>query len=256
MIGRAPTAVLLGTLAAAGTAAQTRSPGPAIALVRDGRPAVVAHWSGAQWTEPVAGLRCPAALPSAWQRLGELWIAPGLKAEAPQPIGRGDRAWPAVESAVGRVFAAREREQRLSEANISLVPMTLDAVFRAGDPASGSYYFEASKRIEDALPPPPAPAGEDVDPRGVLRIAVTGWLRADGARMQAAATKGELHWEQVDGRGQAALRPAYVPLAVLSTGPLPVWVMRAPAGPRSHLALYEVGPSHARVLVSAGDQPC
>ena len=156
--------------------------------------------------------------------------------------------WPAIVAAIGPLFDRRAARQGVASASLARVAMTVDGVFGASGPgAPRTYYFEASKRIPDAGGTPTE------DPKGILRVAVTGWLRASGDRVVPAGTKSELAWIPDD--ESSAARPALVPLGVLRQGAERVWVMNERLGSIDRFTLYSLG-ANVRTLLTVNAAAC
>ena len=182
----------------------------------------------------------PAA-PPAW-----VVCAGGVPGHAVHAIKRltalTDKA--AVEADIARVFAQREKEQRVSAANLAKARLSIDFLYAAGDGVARMYYYEASKTIPDAA--------------GLLRVSVSGWLRGDGRLPRSLGSKGELQWiELADDPGddlEVIPNPApipdpaaaLVPVGVLGHAAGHVWVMRRAIG-TSALLVYEVGAGGVRM---------
>jgi hypothetical protein len=150
----------------------------------------------------------------------------------------------AVESDVARVFAQREKEQRVSSANLAKARLSIDFLYAAGEGAARMYYYEASKTIPDA--------------QTLLRISVSGWLRGDGVPPRSLGSKGELQWIELvpesDGDLEIIPEPAAIPDPTASLLPVGVlghagghvWVMRRAIG-NGTLLVYDVGPRGVRL---------
>lgn len=144
-----------------------------------------------------------------------------------------------VEADVARVFAQREKEQRLSAASLAKARFSIDFLYVAGEGTARQYYYEASKTIPDAS--------------GLARVAVSGWLRGDGGQPRSLGSKGELHWIELapDDPDELPLIPepptipdpkaALLPQGVLATPSGHVWAMRRAIG-NGPLLVYEVSP--------------
>lgn len=149
-----------------------------------------------------------------------------------------------VEADVATVFAQREKEQRVSAANLAKARLSIDFVYAAGDGGAPMYYYEASKTIPDA--------------EGLLRVSVSGWLRGDGRPPRSLGSKSELQWiELADDPGddlEVIPNPApipdptaaLVPVGVLANARAHVWVMRRAIGNGTPL-VYEVGSTGVRL---------
>lgn len=160
----------------------------------------------------------------------------------------------AVEADVARVFAQREKEQRVSAGNLAKARFSIDFLYAAGEGPARQYYFEASKTIPDAS--------------ALLRVAVSGWLRGDGGLPRSLGSKGELHWIETvpeDPDGEHPLIPdppvipdataALVPAGVLGHAAGHVWVMRRAIG-NGALLVYDVGPGGVRLRPKSSARAC
>jgi hypothetical protein len=142
-----------------------------------------------------------------------------------------------VEADVARVFAQREKEQRLSAASLAKARFSIDFLYVAGEGTARQYYYEASKTIPDAS--------------GLARVAVSGWLRGDGGQPRSLGSKGELHWIELAPEDPDELplipeppvipdpKAALHPQGVLATAGAHVWVMRRAIG-SAPLLVYAV----------------
>jgi len=149
-----------------------------------------------------------------------------------------------VERDIATVFAQREKEQRVSAANLAKARLSIDFLYAAGDGVARMYYYEASKTLPDA--------------EGLLRVSVAGWLRGDGRLPRSLGSKSELQWiELADDPGddlEVIPNPApipdptaaLVPGGVLANANGHVWVMRRAIGNGTTL-VYEVGPGGVRL---------
>jgi hypothetical protein len=126
--------------------------------------------------------------------------------------------------------------------------MTVDSAYAAGSGVALAYYFEASKRIPDAGNTPPE------DPKGVVRISVSGWLRAADSGLRPGGTKSELLWAQEN--DPATRLPALVPLGVVRQGDERVWVMKGRVGTRDTFTLYALRGSLVRTLFTVDAADC
>jgi hypothetical protein len=202
----------------------------------------------------VLGVESPLPSPAAsgaGERLA-LGTAGALQGDGVRVVGRGAGEWAQIEPLVNRLFAERERELRVAGSNVERSPIVIDVVYTTAraDPAA-VYYFEASKRVPDNA----ADVDPD-DPRGTLRVGVTGWLRRSGDQLLSSGTKGELHWDQLDERAPVTPRPDLTPLGVVRQGPQIVWVMKSQEGTVPWFTLYEVGGARARMLLRTRAAPC
>jgi len=191
--------------------------------------------------EARAPQRASSPLPPAW-----VACAGGAAGATAHPVRRltalADKA--VVEPDIVRVFAQREKEQRVSAANLAAARLSIDFLYAAGDGAARIYYYEASKTIPDA--------------EGLLRVSVAGWLRGDGASPRSLGAKSELHWIELSGDtdGEPPLIPepppipdaaaSLVPLGVLGRANGHVWVMRRAIG-KGAVLVYEVGAAGVRL---------
>ena len=158
-----------------------------------------------------------------------------------------------VEADIARVFAQREKEQRVSAANLAKTPVSIDFLYAAGDGTARMYYYEASKTIPD--------------PEGLLRVSVSGWLRGDGGLPRSLGSKSELQWIELgddpDGDAEIIPNPApipdptasLVPQGVLGHAAGHVWVMKRAVG-NGALLVYEVGPGGVRLRPKSSAKAC
>ena len=148
-----------------------------------------------------------------------------------------------VAESVGRIFAQREKELRVSAPDLATARVSIDFLYTAGDGATRRYYYEASKTIHDA--------------EGLLRVSVAGWLQGDGSQQRSLGVKTELHWLELaeEGFGDKEIpEPApipepsasLVPLGVVERSGGHVWVMRRAIGTGTVL-VYDVGPDGVRL---------
>jgi hypothetical protein len=192
-----------------------------------------------------------AAAPPSW-----LACAGGSPSQFVLPMRRltalNDKAL--VEADVAKVFAQREKEQRVSAANLAKARLSIDFLYVAGDGTRRQYYFEASKTIPDA--------------GALLRVAVSGWLRGDGGLPRSLGSRVELHWietvpEDPDGEHPVIPDPpvipeptaALVPQGVFVTAAEHVWVMRRAIG-SSPLMVYEVKPGRVWLRPKSAAKAC
>ena len=199
-----------------------------------------------------------AALASAQSRPAPAWFvcAGGAPSHAVHAVRRltalSDKA--AVEADVARVFAQREKEQRVSAGNLAKAKFSIDFLYVAGEGPARQYYFEASKTIPDAS--------------ALLRIVVSGWLRGDAVQPRSLGSKGELHWietvpEDPDGEHPVIPDPpvipepaaALLPQGVFTTGAEHVWVMRRAIG-NGPLLVYEVKPGRVSLRPRSSARAC
>ena len=156
-----------------------------------------------------------------------------------------------VEQDVAKVFAQREKEQRVSPASLAKARLSIDFLYAAGDGTARMYYYEASKTIPDA--------------EGLLRVSVSGWLRGDGGLPRSLGSKSELQWielaEDPGADNEVIPNPApipdptasLVPQGVLGTAGEHIWVMRRAVG-NGPLLVYEVKPG--RVWLRPASAKC
>lgn len=186
--------------------------------------------------------------------VGRVVATGGPQEEVPRRVTPGEESWSAVQPVIARVFAQRQGEHRLSASNVTSVPITFDWLYAAPgqDGFDPVFYFEASRRIPD-----PGTAPDD-DPRGTLRVAVSGWLavEADGA-IVPLGSKSELRWEQETDAGAAAQNfPDSMPLGIVRHGAQTVWVMEMRIGTILRFTLYEPGSTGVRKLFEAAAVRC
>jgi hypothetical protein len=183
-----------------------------------------------------------------------LTCAGGARGQAVHPITRltalTDKA--VVDADVARVFAQREKEQRVSAANLTKAHVSIDFLYAAGEGAARMYYYEASKTIPDAS--------------ALLRVSVSGWLR-DGGQPRSLGSKSELQWieigEDPDADKEIIPNPApppdpaaaLLPQGVLSSATGQVWVMRRGIG-NGPLLVYDVSPGRVSLRPRSPAQAC
>jgi hypothetical protein len=158
-----------------------------------------------------------------------------------------------VEKDVARVFAQREKEQRVSAANLAKARISIDFLYAAGDGSARQYYYEASKTIPDA--------------ETLLRVSVSGWLRGDGGLPRSLGSKSELQWIELvpESDGDLELIPeptpipepiaSLVPQGVLGTAGEHIWVMRRAIG-NGPLLVYEVKPGRVWLRPKSAAKAC
>jgi hypothetical protein len=157
-----------------------------------------------------------------------------------------------VEAGIARVFAQREKEQRVSPERLAAARVSIDFLYAAGDGSSRLYYYEASKTIHDA--------------EGVLRVSVAGWLRGEGAEPRSLGAKSELQWlELAEERfGDKEIpepapipdpKASLVPLGVIRRANQQVWVMQRAIG-NGAVLVYDVGPTGVRLRPRAATRGC
>jgi hypothetical protein len=159
-------------------------------------------------------------------------------------VAAGGNEWRQLEPLVTRLFGTRERQERVSASALASVPLSIDAIFSSAPAAPPQiYYFRASKTIPDSRGDVDADDDGEVDPKGNLRLDVTGWLRRDGG-LTSLGTNAALSWEQVDDRPQAGTRRAELtPIGVVRMPTTRIWVMQGRAGDSTYYSLYDVAAS-------------
>ena len=178
-----------------------------------------------------------------------LAVAGPAQLEPMTRITEVSREWPSVSAAVGPLFERRAPDHGVSTSTLARLPLTIDVLYATARAGETVYYFEASKRVPDAGNTPIE------DPKGIVRVSVSGWLRNTGDRVVPAGTKGELHWEPADERAFVP-RPALTPLGVVRHGDESIWVMKVQDGARDTFALYALGPQAVRTLFTASAAAC
>jgi len=200
--------------------------------------------------------RLPVASPPAVPRgaFDPLYVGVAVSSAIPHDslrrVAERSSEWTAVSAAISPLFERRAERQGVASSALARVPMTVDwLVAAASSAAPPTFYFEASKRIPDAGGTP------SEDPKGVVRISVTGWLRTLNDRIVPAGTKSELSWEP-DDRSSLSSSPGLLPLGVLRQGDEGVWVMKSRIGTRDTFTLYSVRGSIARALLTVDAAVC
>ncbi len=202
-----------------------------IVLTEGGRTHPLARLQGQQWT-------AACSVPAGASRVA---VTPA------RTVARRSAEWTAAEPVVLNAFAQREREQNVGVARTSRVAAALEYLYASGAAADAVYYFEASKRIEGSA----ADADPDTDPAGLLRIRVTGWLRAAAGRVTPIASKADLQWEQLD-RVDVTSRADLVAVGTVRQGDAIVWVMKRETQSAPTFMLYELRASAVRLLLRGG----
>jgi hypothetical protein len=237
--GAPATIVLLWSLLLS-MAAAAQSHDLAIALDAGGAPQHIARLTDGRWVKTTETLVCAArGVPA------ERIVAGGAAAERPSRIASESAEWKALEPAITRVFEQRQREHELAAASLAEVPIEVESVYRAADERGLPviYYFEASRRVPD---PGTAP---DEDPKGTLRVAVSGWLRSAGGTVTVLGSKSELGWEQDRPDGPPDRRPGLLPLGVVAHDSGSIWVMKGRAGDIAWVTAYLAGETGVRTVV-------
>lgn len=143
-----------------------------------------------------------------------------------------------LQPTIVRLFGDRQREQRLSAANVEQFPIVIDALFEAtAADRSHVYYFESSRSVPNAA----QGLDPDADPIGTLRISVAGWLRETDRRVVSLGTTSDLQWDQVDEQGRVRRQRGLTPIGVLQQPTSMAWVMKGSEGRAASVAIYEVG---------------
>jgi hypothetical protein len=209
--------------------------------------------SGACEATPRLRSTGPAAVPPGAPRRALLGIATAgaLVAGPVAAIDAGSEAWARVAPEIERLFEVRERELRLAPGQVARAPIVIDSLYASPDDASRVYYFEASRTVPDD----PADVDAD-DPRGVLRVAVNGWLRATGTTTGTLGARADLAWEQLDRADRAPARPAdLTPVGLVTNQAQQVWLMRS-TGPRRRLLLYDASGPKVALLLRIDEPSC
>ena len=207
----------------------------------------IARLVDGEWTAFAERVDCTAPVSAARVFVG------GAAVEVPRRLMAGTAEWEKLEPAIRTIVQQREREHRLTAATLASAPMTIEWVYASGpERPSITYYFEASRRVPDPGTAPPE------DPKGTLRVAVAGWLRADAAGVMAVGSRSELGWEQDQAEpASSAPRPDLEPLGVVMEGGQIVWVMRMRLGRIDRFSLYAIGASATvRKLFDTAAAPC
>ena len=208
-----------------------------------------------QLAEPRGRCASPRALPvnspasSSAKERGYLGLAAtgAIRIDAPRRITESAAEWKAISSQIATLFERRAQVHGLSPALLGRVPMSVDWVFAtAPADAQGSYYFEASKRIPDAGGTPAE------DPKGEVRVLVSGWLRAVKDQFVQVGSKSDLFW----GPEEASSRPVSRPLGVVHNVDERIWVMNGRVGVRDSFTLYALRSGAVRTLLTTEAASC
>jgi hypothetical protein len=183
---------------------------------------------------PSAQSRSAATTPSAWMACA----GPGQGTSYPvhRLTALTDKAL--VQDDISRVFAQREKDQRVAPERLASARLSIDFLYAAGEGQTRIFYYEASKTIPDA--------------EGLVRVSVAGWLRGEGGQPRSLGAKSELNWLELaeESFGDKEIpepapipdpAAALVPLGVLGQAGGHVWVMRRAIGTGTVL-VYDVGP--------------
>jgi hypothetical protein len=202
----------------------------------------IARYENGKWTQLADVLRC--AKPGGLERVV---ATGGASAGLLEPIARDDDDWKALEAPIVRLFERRELELDLAAANLARAPIQIDWVYMTPRPNGVRiYYFEASRRVPD-----PGTASED-DPKGTLRIVVSGWMQRAGTNLTVLGSKSELGWEQdrpqVDTSRPRA--PELRPLGIVTHGSGSIWVMKGGVGDIGWVTAYLVGEFGVQAFVN------
>ena len=221
-------------------AAPSAQPAPVIAI--DGEPPqAVARLDAGRWVKAAETLRCGPA-----GAVDRLVVTGGARPGVPRSIAADAPERQALDPAIVGVFDRRQREHDLAAAHLAGLPMQIDWIYASGTPDGADiYYFEASRRVPD---PGTAP---DEDPKGTLRVAVSGWLHRAGGRVTVLGSKSELRWEQDRQDGTPARRPDLVPLGTAAHDAQSIWVMKGAAGDAAWVSAYQVGESGVLTVADA-----
>ena len=230
-----------------GVGAQGSGGPAALAVVAANKAQVIAQFGPGQWSVVGAARACDASAFKLTAREGSLRATAGIALTPLRAVSAAERA--AIQTAIVPLFATREREQGVDPKDLARAPLTIDTIHAARSGPDARFYFEASKRLHDVRPPDRTASNDDVDPRGVVRVTVSGWLRGEHAFVPVG-TKSELHWDPADEQSPATPSLDLVPLGVAVNGTEPVWVMRRTIGDRVSYLLYAVGPSAVRLLMT------
>ena len=200
----------------------------------------VARFDGTRWaaTCQAPANRRPAA---GGTRPPRVIVEGGPMSEPVRAVTTGGNEWQQLAPLVTRLFETRERQESVSASALASVPLSIDAIFSSAPAASPQiYYFSASKTIPDSRGDVDADDDGEVDPKGDLRLDVTGWLRRQG-ELSSLGTNASLSWEQVDDRPQAGTRRSELtPIGIVRMPSAHIWVMHGRAGDSLWYSLYEI----------------
>jgi hypothetical protein len=231
-------------LAVAVTASAAQVSPLLVAVDEGARLRPVARFDGTRWAATCLSPANRGAVSGA--RLPRVIVEGGPAADAVRAVIAGSDERRQLEPVVRRLFEARERQESVSASALASVPLSIDAIF-SSVPASSPqiYYFRASKTIPDSRGDVDADDDGEVDPKGDLRLDVTGFLRGEG-ELTSLGTNAALSWEQVDDRPQAGTRRSELtPIGVVRMPGARIWVMQGRAGDSTWYSLYEIGAAGA-----------
>jgi hypothetical protein len=201
----------------------------------------VARFDGTRWA---ATCQAPAnrGATAAGARLPRVIVDGGSAAEAVRAVTRGGSEWRQLEPVVRRLFETRARQESVSASALASVALSIDALFTSAAGSSPQiYYFRASKTIPDSRGDVDADDDGEVDPRGDLRLDVTGWLQRE-SEVSSLGTNAALSWEQVDDRPRAGTRRSELtPIGIVHMASARIWIMQGRAGDGIWYTLYDVG---------------
>jgi hypothetical protein len=248
-------------LALAIVAWATASPaaqGPLLVAVDEGdRLRPVARFDGARWAatcdaparrgNPIKG-RSPRAVTS-----------DGLAVEPIRHVPMGGPEWRQLEPRIKQLFDDRARRENVTAAALKSVPLRIEAIVTPVRVApSQTYFFVSSRTIPDSRTDVDMDADGEVDPKGELRVDVTGWLGRGDAEVTSIGTNSTLSWEQVGDRpaSASARRSDLTPIAIVRAGAARAWLMQGRAGAARWYEMYQVGDAGVRLLVRTDTRGC
>jgi hypothetical protein len=228
-----------------------------VAVEEGGGLRALARYDGTRWTATCdvprrrnadsAGVRSPRPV------TGENATVDGIRVVAP-----GSGEWRQLAPDIETVFQRRERQEDVSAAALASAPIRIEAIVTTATASTPQiYFFAASKTIPDSRGDVDADDDGEVDPKGDLRIDVTGWLQR-AAAVTPLGTNVTLSWEQVEDRPAAAgtRRSQLIPIGLVRAPGARAWVVQGRAGDIRWYTLYHVGGDGVRMLVRTDARGC
>jgi len=217
----------------------------------------VARFDGARWS---GTCESPARRGNAIKGRSPLAVASGgLAVEPIRHVPMGGAEWRQLEPRIRQLFDDRARRENVTAAALRSVPLRIEAIVTPVRVApSQPYFFVSSRTIPDSRTDVDMDADGEVDPKGELRVDVTGWLGRDDAGVTPLGTNSTLSWEQVDDRpaGAAARQSQLTPIAIVRAGASRAWLLQGRTGGARWYEMYQVGDAGVRLLVRTDTRGC
>jgi hypothetical protein len=232
--------------------------GPLLVAVDEGdRVRPVARFDGSRWA---ATCDVPPRRGSATKGRSPRAVASeGLAVEPIRHVPIGGAEWRQLEPRIKQLFDERAKRENVTAAALASVPLRIEAIVTPVRVApSQTYFFVSSRTIPDSRADVDMDADGEVDPKGELRVDVSGWLGRVDAAVTSIGTSSTLSWEQVDDRpaGATARRSDLTPIAIVRAGASRAWLMQGRAGAARWYVMYQVGDAGVRLLVRTDSRGC